>query len=588
MRRDTLPTRRSVASLLFVLFFAVSCSAPNAQETGIVQTRIHDIQGCAHISPFSGKIVQEISGIVTWKTTKGFYLQDDQMDALDCSSEAIFVFTNAFSQVLPGDRVVVSGKVEEFAPGNSEDHNLTITEITRPKIRVITHGNLLPGAVVIGDNGRQLPGAVVDDDFFLRFDVENDGIDFYESLESMLVQIDDGIVVGPRNSYNEVVIIPQNDLTQNVISAAGSLLDQENDLNPERIMLNLNQSSKEIVNVGARLMHPVQGIVDYSYGNYKVNVFGNIEFSDSQPQIFPVPREEAALSIASYNTENLSRFDNNSRFDQIADIIVKRLRSPDIILLHEVMDDSGIEDDGTVSAEFTIQKIIAAISGAKGPVYTSIQLDPVDGSDGGIPGGNIRSVILFRTDTGVDLVKDAFIDQKNSSGYRIGETSSCFEGTRKPIAALFEKNGKNILIVGAHLTSLGADSPVYGNLQPMARPEEGKRICQADTIRRYVDEYINTSPNFRVVVAGDLNDTPWSDTVRTLTASTLSDMGTTIPKNERYSYILDGNAVQMDYILINNAVDNGDQFMIPHTNSIFDHTLQSSDHDPVFALIEIE
>ncbi len=577
-----------VLNFFFILFFSVSCSSAMGLENEQDQLRVHDLQGCTHLSPFDGKSVNNIPGIVTAKEAKGFYLQDDQPDTSDCSSEAIFVFTDAFSNVLPGDRVLVSGKVMEFVPGKEEDRNLTITEITQPEIQIISHGNALPDAVKIGENGRQIPNRVVEDDSFSQFDTQNDGLDFYESLESMLVAIDAGIVVGPRNSYNEVVVIPPGSLNGNLISAEGGLLQQEADFNPERIILNLNESNIEAVNAGARLLNPVEGIVDYSYGNYKINTFGRVEFSDSQTKVADFQTDEVALSLASFNAENLSQFDGDAKFRKIANIIVKRLGSPDLVLLHEVMDDSGVEDNGVVTAEDTIQKVISAIQTVKGPSYSFTQLNPVDGEDGGIAGGNIRSVILYRTDTGLELVNENISNPMRENPQRIGTASSCFTGARKPVAALFERNGKRVLVIGAHLTSRGMDSPVFGSLQPVVKPEEKKRICQAEYIRKYIEDFAISNPHMRVILAGDMNDDPWSAVLQTLTSTGLTDLSTLISPNERFTYILDGNAIQLDYILTNNAADHGDRFMIPHINSIFDHTLQTSDHDPVLALINLE
>ncbi len=588
MHSKHLPIWRRLVVILLILLFTTSCSAPAVQQAGTRQIRIHDIQSCAHLSPYTGKFVEDISGIVTWKTSKGFYLQDDHPDKDDCSSEAVYVFTNSYTEVLPGDLVTVSGIVEEFTPGSIKDHNLTITEITYPKIQSISHGHQLPEAVVIGDHGRTIPDRVIDDDGLSKFDIYNDGIDFYESLESMLVQVSEGVVVGPRNSYNEVVIIPPGLITENILSPAGSLLQRENDLNPERIILNLNDSNVDAVNVGSQLMHSVQGVLDYSYGNYKVNTFGKVEFSDNPTSISTIYPDVSRLSIASYNTENLSRFDTDARFNKIADIVANKLGSPEIVILHEVMDDSGIEDDGTVTAKTTIQKIIDSILSTNRPLYDFIQVDPDNGSEGGIPGGNIRSVILFRTDTGVKLLKDALANRTYPAALRIGENSPCFNGARKPVAAVFMKNNKKVLVIGTHLTSLGADSPIFGILQPISRPEEDKRVCQAETIRRFVDDFVENNPDARVIVAGDMNDYPWSKTINTLTASNLTNLSAMIPENERFSYILDGNAVQLDYIMTNNAVDNQDRFIILHLNSILDHTLRSSDHDPVFALIGVE
>ena len=176
------------------------CFNPNESiEPGNI--RIHDIQGCSHTSPYDGKRVKNIPGIVTYKNNAGFYLQDDQPDDLDCSSEAIYVFTETYPGFLPGDRLSVSGMVREFRPGTIEDQNLPITEIIEPEFMLISNGNRLPEPVTIGDNGRQIPGMAIEDDSFSEFDPLIDGLDFYESLESMIVQVDSGVVVGPRNQY---------------------------------------------------------------------------------------------------------------------------------------------------------------------------------------------------------------------------------------------------------------------------------------------------------------------------------------------------------------------------------------------------
>ena len=45
-----------------------------------------------------------------------------------------------------------------------------------------------------------------------------------------------------------------------------------------------------------------------------------------------------------------------------------------------------------------------AIVAAGGPTYRWREIDPVNGQDGGEPGGNIRQVFLFRTDRGLSFV----------------------------------------------------------------------------------------------------------------------------------------------------------------------------------------
>lgn len=580
-------TLKTIFTLISIVFFISSCSNQQIASESSVRLRIHDIQGCAHVSPLVGKLVNGISGIVTSKTPDGFYMQDDQPDELDCSSEAIFVFTDTFTEVLPGDQVEVSGIVNEFFPGSEKDLNLSITEIKVRHYTVKSRENDLPGAVIIGMNGRVIPDQLIDDDGLKIFDEELDGIDFYESLESMLVQVESGIVVGPRNSYNEVAIIPAELISRNLVSAESSLLQQKDDPNPERILLNLNDSNRDQVNVGDELIHPVQGIMDYSYGNYKINTFGKVEFSENDSIVFPLQENEHLLSVASLNTENLSRFDEDIKFSKIAKIIVETLNSPKIVILHEVMDDSGSADDGVVAADRTIERVINSITIQHGPAYSYVSINPIDGEDGGIPGGNIRSVILYRAESGFQLVTDVVKKPLKTNPDRIETSSFTFEGARKPVTALFEQNGHKFLIIAAHLTSRSADSPLFGNQQPITKPEEEKRIQQASDICEFVENFIIHNPDTRVIVAGDLNDDPWSATLHELTISNLYDMGSLVDPAERFSYILDGNGIQLDYILASRLENAQDQFTIMHINSIFDYSIQSSDHDPVFGLVDL-
>src|ERR671936_1238568 len=167
-------------------------------------TPIHDIQGATHISPLAGQNVSGVNGIVTAKRSNGFYMQDPNPDADDATSEGIFVFTGgAPTSLAVGDAVSVSGTVVEFRPGGSSSANLTTTELTTPTITVLSTGNPLPAATVAGTDGRSPPNTVIEDDATGDietsgvFDPASDGLDFWESLEGMRVQLDDAVAVGP-------------------------------------------------------------------------------------------------------------------------------------------------------------------------------------------------------------------------------------------------------------------------------------------------------------------------------------------------------------------------------------------------------
>lgn len=71
------------------------------------------------------------------------------------------------------------------------------------------------------------------------------------------------------------------------------------------------------------------------------------------------------------------------------------MKTPDLLFIQEIQDNTGETDDGTVAANVTIAALIGAIESASGVKYSSTQIDPVNNQDGGVPGGNIRPVYLY-------------------------------------------------------------------------------------------------------------------------------------------------------------------------------------------------
>ena len=71
----------------------------------------------------------------------------------------------------------------------------------------------LPAPVVLGNGGRVPPNQVIEDDAADSvettgvYDPDTDGIDFYESLEGMRVQVNDALVVGATNAFGEIWVV---------------------------------------------------------------------------------------------------------------------------------------------------------------------------------------------------------------------------------------------------------------------------------------------------------------------------------------------------------------------------------------------
>lgn len=84
----------------------------------------------------------------------------------------------------------------------------------------------------------------------------------------------------------------------------------------------------------------------------------------------------------------------SSHLPTVAAHIGNILHTPDIMFLQEIQDNSGPIDDGTVSANVTLSTLVKAIADVSNVTYAYASIDPVDGQDGGQPGGNIRTAFL--------------------------------------------------------------------------------------------------------------------------------------------------------------------------------------------------
>ncbi|MEO8141132.1 MAG: Calx-beta domain-containing protein, partial [Sphingomicrobium sp.] len=151
----------------------------------VLALTIMQIQGESHASEYDGQPVTT-TGIVTAIDGRGFYLQDPTGDGNVNTSDAIYVFTGTAPTVIVGDAVSVAGRVTEF--GN--DLPLTEISVDTGGVIVVSSGNALPAAVLVGVGGRTPPTESIDSDGLTIFNPTVDGADFWESLEGMRVAID--------------------------------------------------------------------------------------------------------------------------------------------------------------------------------------------------------------------------------------------------------------------------------------------------------------------------------------------------------------------------------------------------------------
>ncbi len=593
--------------------YAVTVSASNddpAPQTAtctltvnvVVPTAIHDIQGASHVSPRNGQVVAGVSGIVTARTTNGFWFQDPSPDADPATSEGLFVFNSSAPTVAVGDAVVVGGRVSEFRPGGADGAtNLTTTEITGPSVTALSSGNPLPAPTVVGTGGRVPPGEVIEDDATGdvetngAFDPATDGIDFWESLEGMRVELDDAVATGPRNTFGEISVVGDGGANAAVRTARGGVVVRPGDFNPERVLLDDSLAPTPTVDVGDSFPGAVVGVLDYSFGNFKLEVTATPTVTrGGLTREVTAPTAANQLALATFNVENLDPGDPQTKFDQLAGLIVDNLRAPDLVAVEEIQDDNGPTDNGVVTADTTFAELIAAVQAAGGPTYDFRQIDPVNDQDGGEPGGNIRVGFLFRTDRGLQFIDrpggtstaattvvGAGADTRLSfSPGRIDPANSAFNASRKPLAGEFTYNGHHLFVIANHFNSKGGDDdPLFGHSQPPTLVSEAQRKAQATVVHDFVTSLETADPDAAVVVLGDLNDFEFSPPLATLEAGVLHDLIETLPQAERYTYDFEGNSQALDHILLSDSL-----FAEPfdydavHVNSEF--ATQASDHDP--------
>jgi len=601
---------RTSLLILIVVMALYACDSTVRTTPLPVGETIAQVQGAGHISPFNNRPVYNVYGIVTAIRGDGFYMQSPSPDDDLATSEGIFVYKGMVPGVKPGDLVSVNAMVEEFVPGGEETGNLSTTQLINPYITVLSSGNEVPAPTVIGESGRMPPTEIIDNDSngsaanTLSFDPDEDGLDFYESLEGMRLQVNQAIVVGATSQFKEIVVVPDRGKWASGMTARGGLILKPGDFNPERIVLDDSLRQLPFVQVGDYSDQPIIGVLDYTFGNFKLQATEKVQFTSAGllPSEGLVAAEEGQLRVACYNVLNLSARDTE-KIARLADQIVSLMASPDIIGLQEIQDNDGSINSAVISADETYQEIIDAVLQLGGPEYQFVDIDPSPNRDGGIPGGNIRVGFLYRMDRGLSLIQAPHGDAESRTELvmekgkpvlslnpgRIEPSDPAFFDSRKPLVATFAYQGDTIFVVNNHFNSKGGDSPLFGELQPPVLSSETQRIQQAQVVHGFVAELLNIDPQAQVIVMGDLNDFYFSAPIERLKGDILNNLIETLPVEARYTYVYDGNSQTLDHILVSDALFKRRLSMdVLHINSEFDYKQRFGDHDILIATFDLK
>ena len=566
------------------------------------------IQGRSHASPLRGRTVTT-GGVVTAVDTDGFYLQDPAGDGDPDTSEGLFVFTRRRPRVKAGDGLCVRGVVTEYQPGGASTHNLTLTQLTRPRVARTSRGNRLPAPAVLGRGGRLPPTEVIDDDNFAVFDPGEDGIDFYETLENMRVTVKDAVAVSPTSGHGEVFVVARG-TSPSGLSRRGALNVAPRDFNPERIQVDddpgLHPRPMPRVNVGDSLGE-VTGVMSYGFGNYEVRVTEAVTPRRGRlaPETTRLGPRDGYLTIASFNVLNLDPNDADGdadvadgRFDAVAAVIAGNLRGPDVVALQEVQDNDGTANTAVTAADRTLRLLAERIAAAGGPAYRFIDNPFVrDDASGGRPGGNIRAAFLYNP----RRVRLAPGSVATVIERRRTHPRNPFFNSVLPLVAGFEARASAqpsvlpVTVVNVHFRSRLGSSPLFGRIQPWAELQEDPRVnrgvdrrrAQARAVHDFVAGALRSRGGGPVVVLGDFNELQFVSPLKVLERN-LHNLTRKLPANERYSYIYEGNAQALDHILVSGSLAASAEVDVVHVNAEFAATpARASDHDPVVARLKL-
>jgi len=241
-------------------------------------------------------------------------------------------------------------------------------------------------------------------------------------------------------------------------------------------------------------------VVQYQFGFYYILPTTSMSLISSATPALPPPSSLestgtcSGLTFGDYNIENFAANDTK-HVQAVAAHIANFLKTPDLLFLQEVQDNSGPTDDGVVDANVTLSTLTDAIKSISGVSYAFVDINPVNDADGGQPGGNIRQAYLYKPEV-VRLREAAGSVAGGSSDAnevvpgptlkynpgRIDPANPCWEDSRKPLAAEWETADglSNFFTVNVHWESKGGSSSLQGDARPPVNAPVEKRTQQAN------------------------------------------------------------------------------------------------------------
>ncbi|HEY7405917.1 MAG TPA: PxKF domain-containing protein [Candidatus Angelobacter sp.] len=548
--------------------------------TAPLNLSIHDIQGPGNTSPVAGKLVST-TGIVTAVVSNGFFIQnpDNAVDADPNTSEGVFVFTSSrpAAPAVVGNFVQVTGTVAEFIP-SSDPNSPSSTEIQGPVTTLISSGNPLPTPVTLTAADTDPAGP----------------IDQLEKYEGMRVHVDVMTVTGPTDGnlseanaistsngvfFGVVAGIPQPFREPGIqlpdpLPAGAPPTVTRWDTNPEILRVNTAvQSGSTVLDVttGATVTN-LTGPLDFNSRFYSILTDPNTATATGNVSATPVPvAAPNELTIANFNMEHFyDTVDDPGTSDVklTATAFANRLNKASLAIRNvmNMPDVIGIEEMEHLTTLQALSAKISADALAAGQPDPQYQTFLVEGND--VSG--INAALLVKSTINVISVEQVGKD----TTFLQPDGTTALLNDRPPLvmtATASQPNSDTSLpftMVVNHLRSLlSIDDPVDG---PRVR---AKREAQAEFLANLLQSHQAAGEN--VISVCDCNAFEFSDGYVDVVGTILghpapadqvvlaspdlvdpdfTDLITTLPRDQQYSYDFNGSHQTLDHVVVNQAL----------------------------------
>jgi predicted extracellular nuclease len=564
-------------------------------------TYIYEVQGSGGSTPLGGEVVS-VEGVVTGDFVEGlngFAVQDPTGDGDAATSDGVFVYAPG-ADVDVGDAVRVRGVAGEY---------YGLTQISSVSL-LLDCGDATP----VAPTNVSIPGDM-------------------EPFEGMLVNFPDGLYISEYfnfDRFGEIVLTTERQFQPTATFDPGTAealaLAEENAA--KRITLDDGRGSQnpdpafhpngavfDLTNLfrGGDLLHNVTGIVDYAFGQYKIQPTQGADYTPANPRPLTQDDVGGTLEVASFNVLNyFTTIDTGSEVCGPAG-------------------DQGCRGADTAE-EFTRQrnKIIAALVEMNADVVGLIEIenapddtptaDLVSGLNDVLGAGTYEFVATGAT--GTDAIRNAFIYKPATvslvGGFAVLDDASFTDPlgygqqkSRPALAQTFVDNatGGVFTVAVNHLKSKGS-SCGPGDDDPEAGSCNVTRALGAEALAAWLATDPTGSGDADFMIIGDLNAYDKEDPVDALLAGGYADLVAHFQGENAYSYVFDGALGYLDYALSTQAMVYDGEVTgtaVWHINAdepdLIDYDMsykqaaqdaiyapdafRASDHDPVIAGLDV-